>query len=245
MKTTQSNPDQLPIQHHEIEVLADLVSLKAQAIIEIGCGSARLARELLRRWPRSQVTALEVDAVQHAKNLANPQKGLTFIAAGAQALPLPDASFDLALMLKSLHHVPIAAMDQALAEVARVVRPGGHLYVSEPIYGGTFNEIARLYNDESVVRAAAQAALDRALAAGMQWGAEQERRFVLPSHFSHWDDFAERMLYPSFADHRITPELVERVRAAFEPHCGADGAHFMRPMHVRLLRRRTYSDLVE
>jgi hypothetical protein len=27
------------------------------------------------------------------------------------------------------------------------------------------------------------------------------------------------------------------VRAAFEPHCGPDGAHFQRPMHVRLLRR--------
>ena len=32
---------------------------------------------------------------------------LRFVAAGAQAIPLPDASFDLALMLKSLHHVPL------------------------------------------------------------------------------------------------------------------------------------------
>ncbi len=76
--------------------------------------------------------------------------------------------FDLALMHKSLHHVPLTAMDQALAEVARVLRPGGYLYVSEPVYAGPLNEIVRLYNDEGVVRAAAQAALDRALSAPRQ-----------------------------------------------------------------------------
>ena len=36
----------------------------------------------------------------------------------------------------------------------------------------------------------------------------------------------------------ITPALAERVRAAFWPHLTADGAHFVRPMHVRLLRRK-------
>jgi SAM-dependent methyltransferase len=67
-------------------------------------------------------------------------------------------------MLKSLHHVPIPLMDRALAEVARVLRPGGHLYVSEPVYEGPFNDIVRLFNDEAVVRAAAQRAVDAALA---------------------------------------------------------------------------------
>jgi ubiquinone/menaquinone biosynthesis C-methylase UbiE len=162
------DPDLLPIESDELDVLAELVPLQAQAIIEIGCGNARLARDLLRRWPLCQVTGLEVDAVQHAKNLASPQGGLRFVAAGAQALPFADASFDGALMLKSLHHVPMASMDAALAEVARVLRPGAFFYVSEPIYGGALNELMRLYNDEDVVRPAAQAALDRALASGVQ-----------------------------------------------------------------------------
>lgn len=50
--------------------------------------------------------------------------------------------------------------------------------------------------------------------------------------------FTQRMLYPSFADHQITPDIESRVRRAFEQHLGADGASFVRPMHVRLLRRR-------
>ena len=238
MNATSFDPDQLLSCPDELDLLAELVPLQRQAVIELGCGNARLARDLLLRFPGCRVTGLEVDATQHAKNLERPQAGLTFLAAGAEAVPFPDASFDLALMLKSLHHVPMPAMDAALIEVARVLKPGGWFYVSEPIYGGALNQIVRLYNDEGVVRPAAQAALDRALAAGTHWEAVIERRFSQPVHYASFEDFAQRMLYPSFADHRITPALVERVRAAFEPHQGPGGAHFVRPMHVRLLRRK-------
>ena len=232
------DPDSLPTLRDELDLLADLVPLAEQRIIELGCGNARLARGLVQRFPGAQLVGLEVDEVQHAQNVAHPQRRLVFMAGSAEAVPFPDASFDGALMLKSLHHVPLDAMDTALAEVARVVKPGGWLYVSEPIFGGALNEIVRLYNDENTVRRAAQAALDRALAAGRHWEAMAERRFAQPAHFKDWPEFEQRMLYPSFADHSITPELSELVQNAFEPHCGPDGAHFMRLMHVRLLRRR-------
>ena len=64
-----------------------------------------MARTLIARHADSHVTALEVDVRQHARNLAAPHAGIVFLAAGAQSIPLPDSSFDLALMLKSLHHV--------------------------------------------------------------------------------------------------------------------------------------------
>jgi ubiquinone/menaquinone biosynthesis C-methylase UbiE len=232
------DPDQLPTLRDELDLLADLVPLTGQRIIELGCGNARLARALLQRHAGSQLVGLEVDAVQHAKNIANPQERLLFMAGSAEAIPFPDASFDGAMMLKSLHHVPLDGMDQALTEVARVLKPGGWFYVSEPIFGGALNEIVRLYNDENTVRRAAQAALDRALEAGRFWEFAAERRFAQPTHFRDWTEFEQRMLYPSFADHFITPALAERVRAAFMPHMTADGAHFVRPMHVRVLRRK-------
>lgn len=234
-----TNPDQWPVVSDELdEVLGTLVALgRAPRIIELGCGAARLARQLLRRHPGCAVVGLEVDAVQMARNQAQPQDGLSFVAAGAQAVPFPDESFDGAMMLKSLHHVPIALMDQALDEVARVLRPGGWFYVSEPVYGGALNEVVRLFNDEGVVRPAAQAALDRALARGRAWEAVAERRFAQSVRYADWDDFARRMLYPSFADHGITDAVIARVRAAFEPHCGPQGAAFVRPMLARLLRR--------
>lgn len=151
----------------EPDVLAGLVPLESQGIIEPGCGNARMVRELLQRYPGCRITGLEVDQIQHAKNLVNLQEGLRFIAACAEAIPFPDAGFELALMLKSLHHMPLA-MDRALDEVVRVLRPGGCLYVSEPVYADPLNEVIRLFNDEGEVRAAGPAdrASGSAIAAG-------------------------------------------------------------------------------
>ncbi len=221
---------------NELDILAELLPLAGKRIIELGCGAASLLRELLSRHPDSHAIALEVDALQHAKNLAAPQARLEFVAAGAQAVPFPDASFDLALMLKSLHHVPIASLAQALREVARVVRPGGHLYVSEPVYQGPFNDVIRVFNDEGVVRAAAQAAIDDVLQTG-RWMQQAERRFEMPAHFVDFADFERRIMRPTFVDHGIDDAKRDAAQAAFAPHCREDGAHFGRPMHVRLLRR--------
>ena len=227
-----------PLLTDELDLLAQLLPTPGPRIIELGCGAARMARQMLQRWPGLDYLGLEVDAIQHQRNLQAPAPGMRFEAAGAQAIPCPDGAFDLALMLKSLHHVPLDAMDQALAETARVLRPGGHLYVSEPVYDGALNEVVRLYNDEGTVRAAAQAALDRALAApGSPWVETAQRRFDMPVRFQDFAEFERRMMRPTFADHHITPEILERVAAAFAPHCTAQGAHFMRPMLVRLLQR--------
>jgi hypothetical protein len=46
------------------------------------------------------------------------------------------------------------------------------------------------------------------------------------------------MMRPTFADHHIDDALQARVAAAFAPHCTAEGARFVRPMHVRLLQRQ-------
>lgn len=225
-----------PLIPNELDLLESLVPLAGTRLVEAGCGAAQLARELLGRYATASLVGTEVDERQLAKNLASPAERLHFAHAGAQALPFPDASFDGALMLKSLHHVPVALMDTALAEIGRVLRPGGWLYVSEPVYAGPLNELVRLFNDEAEVRAAAQAALDRALASG-RWTAEADRRFQTPVHFASFEDFEQRLMRPTFADHRIDAAMLERVRARYRPHQGADGAHFVRPMHVRLLRR--------
>lgn len=234
------NQDLLPrLLDDELDLLEALVPLAGCQVIELGCGNARLARTLLQRYPDARVTGLEVDDRQLAKNLLAPHERLSFLRAGAERIPLPEASFDLALMLKSLHHVPMDRMDAALREVARVVRPGGWLYASEPVYAGELNDLIRHFNDEGTVRAAAQQALDRALRDGL-WEQAVEHRFDSPVAFRDFADFEARMMRPTFADHHIDDVVLARVRAAFEPHLGQggrSGAHFVRPMHVRLLRR--------
>ena len=223
--------------HDELDLLAAHLPLAGLRIIELGCGAAALARALVQRFAGSHVTGLEVDERQHAKNLAHPAPGLDFVAGGSQAIPFADGRFDLALMLKSLHHVPRPLMGQALAEAARVLRPGGHLYISEPVYAGALNDVVKLFNEERVVRELAQAAVDAALADG-PWDAVADLHFQTPVHFADFATFEQRMMRPTFADHRIDETKLAEVRAAFMPHCDATGANFVRPMHVRLLRRR-------
>ena len=124
MNEHQADPDQLPLVRDELDVLGDLVPLDGQRIIELGCGNARLARSLVLRHAGSQVVGLEVDAVQHTKNVSSPQERLLFVAGSAEAVPFPDAVFDGAMMLKSLHHVPLDGMDAALAEFALISSTG-------------------------------------------------------------------------------------------------------------------------
>ncbi len=229
-----SSPRQLT---NELILLNELVPLQAQRIIELGCGNARLSRDLLRQYPQCHVTGLEVDRIQHAANMANPAERLEFVEAGAQAIPAPDASFDLAIMLKSLHHVPLERMDEALAEIERVLKPGGHWYVSEPVYAGDLNELVRVFNDEGTVRAAAQALVDKAAANG-RWDRVSDVYFDVPVAYRDFADFERRMVDVTYADRRFDEATRIRVQALFGPHMTEEGARFVRPMHVTLLRRR-------
>lgn len=221
----------------ELALLNRLLPLQQQRIIELGCGAAYLSRKLLAAYPGCSVTGLEVDQAQHAKNLAAPPTpGLDFIAAGAQAIPFDNDSFDLALMLKSLHHVPLDALDEALAETRRVLKPGAHLYVSEPVYAGALNEIVRLFNDEQAVRRAAYQALQRAIAGG-GWRPVLEHHFVMPVRYADFDDFERRMTGVTYADRRFSPDMRERVRERFDALQPPPGEAFTRPMRVNLLQK--------
>jgi len=223
----------------ELDLLQSLVDLDQHPqIIELGCGAAQLSRQLLARCPACEVTGLDVDERQHAKNLLNPQRRLHFVQAGAQAIPFEAQRFDLALMLKSLHHVPLDQLSQALAEVHRVLRPKGLLYVSEPVFAGPLNEVMRLFHDEEVVRAAALHAVQDAVSSGGAWEQVTEILFEMPVRYRDFAEFEQRMIGVTFVNHRLDATTLQTVRARFEPHMTADGAHFMRPMRVNLLRKR-------
>lgn len=70
---TGLNIENLPLLTEELDLLATLIPLEGVRVAELGCGNARLARALLQRFPASTVIGLEVDAVQHRKNLEDPQ----------------------------------------------------------------------------------------------------------------------------------------------------------------------------
>ena len=152
---------------NELEVMAEKLPLAGATVLELGCGAAFMTRRLATELGCARIIATEVDRIQHEKNLQIEGLGnVEFVLGGAEAIDLPPASVDLVVMLKSLHHVPTGLMDQALAEIHRVLVPDGFAYLSEPVYRGDFNDIMRLFHDEKQVREAAFAAIRRAVAGG-------------------------------------------------------------------------------
>ena len=100
------------------------------AVVDVGCGTGTLAIALAAGG--AEVIGVDGDAevlaLAHAKPGADAvqwRKGL------ATALPLPGASADRVVMSLLLHHLDAGGKRTALAEAARVLRPGGRLHVAD------------------------------------------------------------------------------------------------------------------
>jgi ubiquinone/menaquinone biosynthesis C-methylase UbiE len=221
----------------EAEVYQRLLPLAGAQIIELGCGAAAHTRTIAESGRPASILACEVDTIQHEKNLtSNDLPVVTFVQAGAQAIPAADGSADIVMMFKSLHHVPLEAMAGVMQEIRRVLRPGGLAYISEPVYAGDFNEVLRLFHDEKAVREAAFATVSQAVEQGVLQLVGQHF-FNTPNNFQDFSDFEQRIIGVTHTDHRLSPQLLQLVREKFEGFMGPDGAHFVMPIRVDLLRR--------
>ena len=221
----------------EREVFEALLPFEDADVHELGCGKAEKTRVIAKAGAVASITALEVDRIQHGQNLRlTDLPKVTFALGGAEAIPAPDANFDIVLMFKSLHHVPLDKMEQAMAEIRRVLRPGGLLYVSEPVYAGHYNEIMRLFHDEREVREAAFAGLKAAVASGL-FELIDEIFFDSEIRFESFDQFEARALNVTHSDHRLSSELYDTVKRKFMSHLGPQGVSFRQPIRVDLLRR--------
>jgi ubiquinone/menaquinone biosynthesis C-methylase UbiE len=139
-------------------------TLAAARVLDIGCGEGRLAAELARQGATVEGIDPNPEAIRKARASV---PGATFTEATAEALPFPDASFDVAVIFNALHHVPEPAMEQALREAARCLRLDGRLVVIEPDVSGSFFAVVKLVDDETDVRRKARAVLEQAVLAGL------------------------------------------------------------------------------
>ena len=221
----------------EAQIYDRLLTLDSKHILELGCGAAEITRNIATTGKNRRITAFEVDEIAHGKNIQiTDLPNVTFGLAGAQHIPLENESVDVVLMFKSLHHVPIELMDMAMREINRVLKPGGVAYISEPIFAGAFNEILRLFHDESRVREAAFNTLKTAVDKGL-FELVEETFFNSPMRFEDFADFENKVLKATHTKHNLDNEAHSQVKGRFEKHIGKDGAHFRMPMRVDLLQK--------
>lgn len=221
----------------ELAVMRRLLPLEGARVLELGCGGAEKTRQLAESTGVGSIVAAEVDRAAHAKNLHIADlPRVTFKSYGAEAIEEADASFDIVVMFKSLHHVPVEQLDGALAEIHRVLRPDGLLYVSEPVFAGEFNEVLRLFHDESRVRREAFAALERAVASG-SFELVEEHFFNNELRLESFEQFERGVINVTHTEHRLTPALHEEVRRRFESYRRDGGWRFLIPNRVDLLQR--------
>jgi SAM-dependent methyltransferase len=221
----------------EIDLVEELVDVRGRRVLELGCGTGRITRQLMTRLAPMRITATEVDLVQHRRNLEAPlMPGVSFRYGGAESIKDPDAAYDLVFMFKSLHHVPVALMKDALHEIHRILVPGGLLYVSEPVYRGAFNEIMRLIEDERTVRMAAFDALRTAIGDGL-FELVDEVFFESEGFYLDWPSFAARFVDVTHSERNLDEARLVEIRAAFERHMTPHGARLWKPHRVDLLRR--------
>jgi len=221
----------------EAKIYSTLLPLEQATVIELGCGRAEHTRAIARAYPGARITAFEVDRIQLELNQAadNPPN-LVFKYGGAQAIEAPDDSADVIVMFKSLHHVPRESMGQAMNELARVLRPGGLAYISEPVFAGDLNEIVRIYNNEEHARSAAFDALRRVVEDGALISVTQ-RFFSTLVRYRDFAEFETKSIRATHSNHQLSAAQFDRVKQGFESHMGPDGAQFTTPQRVDLLRK--------
>lgn len=231
--------EQIDINCPESEIYNRLLMLDGKHILELGCGSAEITRNIASSGTNRKVTALEVDEIAHATNLQiTDLPNVTFALAGAQEIPLQDESVDVVFMFKSLHHVPLELMEPSMQEIRRVLKPGGLAYISEPVFAGDFNEVLRLFHDEQKVRQAAFDTVKKAVDDGL-FTLVEEIFFNSPMKFENFAEFENNTIKATHSDHKLDEELYGLVKLRFEQHIGDDGAHFLMPIRVDLLQKQT------
>ncbi len=220
----------------DIAAIGALVTVAGLSVIDVGCGPGKVSRELCEAG--ATVLGVEPDPIQAEKNRsAPPSLRMTFIEARAENLPVTPESIDGVFFIRSLHHIPVEAMDAALGNAARVLKPdSGFLCVIEPAMTGTYFRVMRPFNDETRVRNEAQAALART--ASRLFQSEERFQYAQFPRYQSFEAMVTRVTGQTFNDIQRERVETEEVRRLFEAGRAEGGDYvFEQPMLMNLYRR--------
>ena len=100
-----------------------------ERLLDVGCGTGLLLARLVGRSPFRELTGVDLSPGMVAQARRRLPGSVRLLAGDAGALPFPPGSFDVVVSASSFHYWPAPA--RGLEEARRVLRPGGHLILTD------------------------------------------------------------------------------------------------------------------
>ncbi|HZU85466.1 MAG TPA: methyltransferase domain-containing protein [Polyangiaceae bacterium] len=104
-------------------------------LLDVACGTGRLLRQIAVSHPRLRLFGIDLSPayVRSARRLLADAPEVSLVAENAERLPYRDAYFDVLTSVYLLHELPRATRRTVLAEMKRVLAPGGLIVVEDSV----------------------------------------------------------------------------------------------------------------
>jgi SAM-dependent methyltransferase len=197
-----------------------------ERVLDVGCGTGSLTAALHAAADLAAIAAVDVSEAYLAFARArNPDPRIRFEPADARALPFPDAAFDRAYSMLVLLFVPDAA--RAVAEMCRVVRPGGRVVAAVWDTFGGMPQARLIWDIAGVLDPTLERPLFRPMTApdelAQAWRAHgllevEQTNLLVRMDFASFDDYWAPFLGGEGALGKFVVDLAPARRATLQDH---------------------------
>jgi ubiquinone/menaquinone biosynthesis C-methylase UbiE len=106
-----------------------------ETIIDVGGGTGLIAKVLRKKTPGSDIVVIDLSRGMLQK-VNDPT--LSLIQGDVTAFPLKDETFTLAILINTMHHIPVSKQQIALREVCRILKRQGRIFIIDIWFPNTF-----------------------------------------------------------------------------------------------------------